>query len=46
MTYFHLGPWAYESGDYGDVPPPHDLDLAYLADLPSVCDDPTQDELG
>jgi len=25
MNYFHLGPWAYDSGDYADVPAPEAL---------------------
>lgn len=46
MTYFHLGPWADDEKHYAGVPAPMPMPAALVANLPSVTDDPMQDELG
>lgn len=43
MTYHHLGPWAYASGEYADTPPPVKLLIpvdTFVVDLT----DPQNDE--
>lgn len=45
MTYHHLGPYA-DSDHYAGVPAQLPIPDAWFANLPSMTDDPTQDELG
>jgi hypothetical protein len=46
MTYFHLGPYAEDLTHYAGIPAQLPVPAAWFANLPSMTDDPTQDELG